>query len=133
MKDIDELNIPEDRKYAADHEWISAAAPYRVGVSDFAQDQLGDLTYVELAEVGKAISAGGEFGSLESIKSVSTLYLPVSGKIVAVNPTLQDDPGLVNTAPYGEGWLVEIEPDDPSSLDSLMDAAHYLQAIKDNA
>ncbi|MCD8139989.1 MAG: glycine cleavage system protein GcvH [Planctomycetaceae bacterium] len=132
MKAFDELNIPADLKYAKDHEWIAAAAPFRVGISDFAQDQLGDLTYVEFPEVGADIGVGGEFGSLESIKSVSTLFLPVAGKIVAVNDALADDPGLVNRDPYGEGWLVEIAPADAAGLDALMDADTYLQHVKDN-
>ncbi len=132
MKAFEELNIPGNLKYAKDHEWIATAAPYRVGISDFAQDQLGDLTYVELPEVGADIGVGGEFGSLESIKSVSTLFMPVAGKIVAVNEALQDDPGLVNREPYGDGWLVEIAPADAAGFDNLMDADTYLQHLKDN-
>ncbi|MCD8349242.1 MAG: glycine cleavage system protein GcvH [Planctomycetaceae bacterium] len=132
MKAFDELNIPGDLKYAKDHEWIASADPHRVGISDFAQDQLGDLTYVELPEVGADIAMGGEFGSLESIKSVSTLFLPVAGKVIAVNEALQDDPGLVNRDPYGDGWLVEIAPADAGGFSGLMDADTYLQHLKDN-
>ena len=132
MKDIDELSIPDDLRYAKDHEWVSAAAPYRVGISDFAQDQLGDLTYVELPESGAEVKMGDEFGSLESIKSVSTLFIPLDAKIIAVNEALQDDPGLVNRDPYGEGWLVEIEPLDPSQFGALMDGATYKSHLEQN-
>lgn len=131
MKNFDELVFAPDRKYAKDHEWIGAAAPHRVGVSDFAQDQLGDLTYIELPEVGRDIEAGGEFGSLESIKSVSAVYLPVAGKITAVNSALEADPGLVNRDPFGEGWLVEIAPADASQLNALMDAEAYKKHVQE--
>ena len=132
MKDINELLFSDQVKYAKDHEWVSTGAPHRVGISDFAQDQLGDLTYVELPEVGRVVGMGDEFGSLESIKSVSTLFLPVSGKIVAVNELLADDPGLVNRDPFGDGWLVEVEPSDPSQFSALMTAEVYREHIKDN-
>ncbi len=132
MKSFDELIFSDACKYAKDHEWIATSAPCRVGVSDFAQDQLGDLTYVELPETGRVIEAGGEFGSLESIKSVSSLFLPVAGKIVAVNEALQADPGLVNRDPFGEGWLVEIEPSDLSQMDALMDAEAYKKHVQEN-
>lgn len=133
MKDFSELNIPTQFKYAKDHEWVSPAAPYRIGISDFAQDQLGDLTYVELPEVGRELALGDEFGSLESIKSVSSLYTPLAGKIVAVNESLNDDPGLVNRDPYGDGWLIEVEPTDVGQLDNLMTGEVYKQHVKDNA
>ncbi len=133
MKELNEISIPGELKYAADHEWVSPAAPHRVGVSDFAQDQLGDITYAELPEVGASFAAGQEFGTLESIKSVSSLYLPVAGKVTAVNEALRDDPGLVNREPYGGGWLLEIEPADKAALDGLMSAESYLKHLKDNA
>ena len=125
MKGLDEIAIPAELRYAKDHEYVSSDAPHRVGVSDFAQDALGDLTFVELPDVGKTFAAGAEFGSLESIKSVSSLFLPVSGKVIAVNSALADDPGLVNREPYGEGWLIEIELSNPAELDALMDAEAY--------
>ena len=133
MKELTEMHLPNSVKYAKDHEWVAVAAPYRVGVSDFAQDQLGDITFAELPEVGKKLAKGEEFGSLESIKSVSSLYLPIGGVILAVNDALNDDPGLVNRDPYGDGWLVEIQPDQPAQLGELMDAAAYRQSLKDNA
>ena len=125
MKKLEEIAVPDGLRYAKEHEWLSPAAPFRIGVSDFAQDQLGDITYVELPEKGTDFLAGREFGSLESIKSVSSLYLPVDGRILAVNESLRDDPGLVNRDPYGEGWLVEIQLVDPGQALSLLDAAAY--------
>ncbi len=133
MKDFSELVTPPELRYAKDHEWISPKAPHRVGVSDFAQDQLGDLTYAELPDVGKVLAAGDEFGSLESIKSVSSLYAPVGGKVVAINENLRDDPGLVNRAPYGDGWIIEVEPADAGQFAALMDGEAYLKHIKDHA
>ena len=132
MKDISELTLPATVRYDKDHEWVAVSAPHRVGVSDFAQDQLGDLTFVELPAVGDAVTKGAEFGSLESVKSVSSLYSPVDGKVTAVNEALQDDPGLVNRDPYGEGWLIEVELSDRGQLDALMDADSYTQHLKDN-
>ncbi|MDR2390651.1 MAG: glycine cleavage system protein GcvH [Planctomycetota bacterium] len=129
MKKPAEIVIPETLRYAKDHEWMSLIAPFRVGVSDFAQDQLGDITYVELPEPGAAFAAGQEFGSLESIKSVSPLYLPADGKVAAINERLRDDPGLVNQDPYGAGWLVEIELFRPEQAALLMDAAAYRRHI----
>lgn len=125
MKDLDEIAIPANLKYAKDHEWITAAAPFRVGVSDFAQDQLGDITFAELPETGRTVAKGEEFGSLESIKSVSSLYSPVAGKVTAVNGALQDDPGLVNRDPYGEGWLIELDPLPAADFAGLMEADAY--------
>lgn len=133
MKDFSELNLPTQFKYAKEHEWISPVAPYRIGISDYAQDQLGDLTYVELPEVGAAIDKGDEFGSLESIKSVSTVYMPVGGKVIAINESLEDDPGLINRDPYGEGWLIEIEPADQGEFGELMAGNQYADFVKENA
>ena len=132
MKDIDELAFPAQFKYAKEHEWISPSAPHRIGISDFAQDQLGDLTYAELPEIGRKMSAGDEFGSLESIKSVSSLYMPIAGTVTAVNENLADDPGLVNRDPYGDGWLIEIEPGDAGQIDSLMNSDAYSRFVRDN-
>lgn len=112
-------------RYTQDHEWISTVSPYKVGISDFAQEQLGDITFVELPEVGAVLKRGGEFGDIESTKSASSLYSPVDGTVVAVNTALENDPGLVNTAPYDKGWLIEVAPDDPAQVDALMDAAAY--------
>ena len=129
MKDINELQFPDNVKYDSEHEWITTSAPYRIGVSDFAQDQLGDLTYAELPEVGATFAKGDEFGTLESTKSVSPLFSPVGCKVVAINEALSDDPGLPNTDPYGKGWVIEVELTNPAELDELMDAAAYKQFL----
>lgn len=118
-----DTHIPSDLRYTSEHEWISTAAPWRIGVSDYAQQALGDLTYVELPAVGDSFEKGAEFGTLESTKSVSPLYMPVSGTIIAVNEALADAPELVNQSPYTDGWIVEIESAD--GLDTLLDAAGY--------
>ena len=102
-------NIPAELRYSEDHEWISTSAPWKIGVSDYAQNALGDLTYVELPSVGDTFEKGQEFGTLESTKSVSPLFMPVAGTIKAVNEALVDAPEKVNQDPYGEGWLIEIE------------------------
>ena len=133
MKDLNDIALPSELHYAESHEWIAAAAPFRIGVTDFAQDALGDITFVELPDAGKTFAKGEEFGSLESIKSVSAVYLPAAGKIIAVNPLLADDPGLVNRDPYGDGWLVEIEPSDPAASSALLPADRYLAHLKEQA
>ena len=133
MKEINELVLPEDLKYAQDHEWARLEGDrIRIGISDFAQDQLGDITFVELPGVGDTFSKGDEFGTLESTKAVSELYMPISGEVLEVNTVLEDDPALVNSDPYGNGWMVLIKPDDPGELDELMGRAAYLEALKDH-
>lgn len=132
MKNFEELILPKELRYAKDHEWVLPTAPHRIGVSDFAQDQLGDITFAELPAVGKTVAVGEEFGSLESIKSVSSLFSPVSGTSVAVNGALEDDPGLVNREPYAGGWLVEVELANPADLDNLMDGETYQSHVKES-
>jgi glycine cleavage system H protein len=113
---------PEDLKYTAEHEWLKAGSdgPVRVGITDFAQDQLGDIVYVQLPDVGAAVRAGDPCGELESTKSVSDLFAPVNGTVTAVNEALADQPDLVNSDPYGEGWMfeVQLEGDTPQLLDA---------------
>ena len=118
---------PEDLKYTAEHEWLKAGSdgPVRVGITDFAQDQLGDIVYVQLPEVGTAVRAGDSCGELESTKSVSDLFAPVNGTVTAVNEALADQPDLVNSDPYGEGWLLDIEVADAAEVAALMDADAY--------
>ena len=118
---------PEDLKYTAEHEWVKAdgEAPVRVGITDFAQDALGDIVYVQLPEVGTAVRAGDACGELESTKSVSDLFAPVNGTVTAVNEALADQPDLVNSDPYGEGWLLDIEVEDAAEVAALMDAETY--------
>lgn len=118
---------PEDLKYTAEHEWLKAGeeGPVRVGITDFAQDQLGDIVYVQLPEVGSAVRAGDACGELESTKSVSDLFAPVNGTVTAVNEALADQPDLVNSDPYGEGWLLDIDVEDAAEVTALMDADAY--------
>ena len=118
---------PEDLKYTAEHEWVKAdgEAPVRVGITDFAQDALGDIVYVQLPEVGSTVRAGDACGELESTKSVSDLFAPVNGTVTAVNEALADQPDLVNSDPYGEGWLLDIEVEDAEEVEALMDAETY--------
>ena len=118
---------PEDLKYTAEHEWVKAdgEAPVRVGITDFAQDALGDIVYVQLPEIGSAVRAGDACGELESTKSVSDLFAPVNGTVTAVNEALADQPDLVNSDPYGEGWLLDIDVEDTAEVEALMDAETY--------
>jgi glycine cleavage system H protein len=118
--------IPENLRYTAEHEWVAPGdGPVRVGITDFAQDALGDIVYVQLPEPGTDVAAGDAFGEVESTKSVSEIYAPLSGRVTARNEALADSPDLINTDPYGEGWLVELEPGDPASLSQLLDADGY--------
>ncbi len=119
--------IPEDLRYTAEHEWVQprSGAPLRIGITDFAQDALGDIVYVQLPDLGTEVTAGDSFGEIESTKSVSEVYAPVSGKVVARNDQLTEAPELINSDPYGAGWLVEIEPTDPGRVDELLDADAY--------
>ncbi|WP_328994588.1 glycine cleavage system protein GcvH [Kribbella sp. NBC_01245] len=124
---------PEDLKYTAEHEWVKTGeGPTRVGITDFAQDALGDIVYVQLPEVGAKVRAGDSCGELESTKSVSDLYAPVNGTIVAVNEALSDQPDLVNSDPYGEGWLLDIDVEDPEEVEALMDAETYQGQLEQN-
>lgn len=120
---------PDDLLYTSEHEWLrrpgEAEGSVRVGITHFAQDALGDIVYVSLPEVGDTIEAGSTCGELESTKSVSDVYAPVSGEVVARNDSLDATPELVNNDPYGGGWLFEVAPSDPGQLDGLLDAATY--------
>jgi glycine cleavage system H protein len=120
------MQIPDDLRYSNDHEWARASERVvRVGITDYAQDALGDVVFVDLPTVGTQVSAGGAIGEVESTKSVSEIYAPVSGTITAVNETLTDTPESVNADPYGEGWICEITTTDGSEFDELLDAARY--------
>ncbi len=131
MKAIEELNFPSDVKYTDDHEWAKIEGDLvRVGISDYAQDQLGEIVFVEMPEIGDTFGQGDEFGSVESVKAVSEIFLPIAGEIVGVNSELEDAPELVNTDCYGKGWLVKIKPEDLSQMDSLKDQAAYLEMLK---
>lgn len=123
------MNVPEDLKYTSDHEWVRAEGDrLRVGITDFAQDALGDVVFVGLPEVGAEVTAGAVCGEVESTKSVSEIYAPVSGVVVEVNAAVSDNPEQVNVDPYGDGWMFVIEPS-PGSSDGLLDAATYSDAI----
>ena len=122
------MNVPEDLRYSSDHEWARTAdGRIRVGITDFAQDALGDVVFVDLPTPGTTVESGGLIGEVESTKSVSEIYAPVAGEVVAVNASLADAPEQLNADPYGDGWICEIVPSDPSALDSLLDAAGYRQ------
>ncbi|MEI2809971.1 MAG: glycine cleavage system protein GcvH [Nocardioides sp.] len=123
--------FPEDVKYTSEHEWVRPdSATVRVGITDYAQDALGDIVYVSLPEVGDTLTAGDVCGELESTKSVSDIYAPVSGEVTARNDALDATPELVNTDPYGGGWLIEVTLSNPSELDGLMDAAAYQASVE---
>ena len=125
------MEFPDDVRYTKDHEWARAeGAKVKIGITDFAQDALGDVVYVDLPEVGAAVHADQPFGEVESTKSVSDVLSPVSGTIVDKNPLIEDAPELVNQQPFGQGWLVVIEPSDLSDLDHLMDAAAYRSLVE---
>lgn len=126
------MTTPEELRYTEEHEWVAVreGSLVRVGITEYAQDQLGDVVFVDLPEVGKQVGAGDPFGEVESTKSVSELFAPVDGEIVAVNSAVADSPELVNSDPYGEGWLVEIRLDDPAGLEALLEAEAYQALIK---
>ena len=131
MKEIQDLNLPEELKYSKDHEWAKQEnGNIRMGIDDYAQDQLGEIVFVEMPEAGDAVSQGDELGSLESVKAVSEFYAPVSGEVVKVNEELEDSPELVNQSCYDNGWIVEIKPDDLSELENLMDKKAYYDMLK---
>jgi glycine cleavage system H protein len=122
--------IPDDLRYTAEHEWVAPADPpttVRVGITHFAQDALGDIVFVQLPEAGAAVEAGQALGEVESTKSVSEIYAPVTGTVVGRNEQLAHEPELINSDPYGAGWLVEIEPAEPADVEDLLDAAGYAE------
>jgi len=124
------VEYPDDLRYSREHEWArSENGRVRVGITDFAQDALGDVVYVDLPEAGTKVTAGQPFGEVESTKSVSDVFAPVSGTIVERNGALEGRPELVNEHPYGDGWLVAIDPSDPSELDQLLDPAAYREHV----
>ncbi|WP_247001418.1 glycine cleavage system protein GcvH [Halosolutus gelatinilyticus] len=124
------FETPEDRRYLESHEWaLETNGVVRVGITDFAQDELGDVVFVELPDEGDAVTQEEEFGVIESIKAVSDLYAPVSGEVVSINETLFDSPELVNDDPFGEGWMLEIEPDDAAEIDDLLSPDEYESQI----
>lgn len=130
MKEINEVSLPDDLRYAETHEWARLEGDIvRVGITDYAQDRLGDITFVELPQLGESFSKGEQFGTVESTKAVSEIFVPVGGEILTVNADLVDSPGLVNDDPYGAGWIIEIKPDHPEDLESLMNSAAYREML----
>ena len=125
------MNVPDDLRYTKDHEWVRVEeGRARVGITDYAQDALGDVVFVQVPNVGETVASGASFGEVESTKSVSDVYAPLSGTVVEVNDDLADAPQRLNEDPYGEGWLCVIELSDPSEVDGLMDAAAYRALIE---
>ena len=124
-------NIPNELKYTQSHEWVSREANgnARIGITDHAQEALGDLVFVELPAVGDEIDQGDSIAVVESVKAASDIYAPVTGEVVAINEDLEDDPGLTNNDPYGDGWLFEVTLSDESELDGLLDAAAYEESL----
>ena len=122
------MNVPEDLRYSTDHEWVRVTGSrVRVGITDYAQDALGDVVYVDLPEVGRTLGAGEPLGEVESTKSVSEIYAPIAGTVVAVNTELADAPERLNQDPYGEGWICELEAAEPDGGGALLDASGYRQ------
>lgn len=127
------MNTPKELRYSEEHEWVKVEGnEVRIGITDFAQSELGDIVFVELPEVGDEITADEPFGSVESVKTVSELYAPISGKVIAINEDLDDSPEFVNESPYEKAWMIVIEPSDLSEVDKLMSAEEYETMVKED-
>jgi len=126
------MKFPENLKYTKDHEWIRVEGDVAyVGITDYAQNQLGDIVFVDVSTEGDTVEAESVFGSIEVVKTVSDLFMPVTGEVLEVNEALDDDPSLVNTDPYGQGWIIKISPSDVGQIDQLLDAAAYRSIINE--
>ena len=124
------MNIPEDLRYSKEHEWVRVEGDTAViGISDFAQGELGDIVFVEVETEGESMGKDEVFGSIEAVKTVSDLFMPVGGEIIAFNEELESDPEKINSDPYGTGWIIKVRMDDPSALDELMDAGAYGELV----
>lgn len=124
------MNIPQNLKYTKDHEWVLVEGDIAtIGITDFAQGELGDIVYVEIETEGETLSQEEVFGSVEAVKTVSDLFMPISGEIIEFNGALESSPEVVNSDPFGDGWMIKVKVSDPSELDSLMDATAYLELI----
>lgn len=131
MKEINELDLPDDLRYTEDHEWARVKGEnVTIGVSDYAQNQLGDIVFVEMPRSGESFKKGDEFGTVESVKAVAELYMPVDGEVIQVNQALEDAPELLNQSPYGDGWIIEVKPDDISQLEVIMDKDAYVKLLE---
>ena len=125
-------NVPQDLRYTEQHEYVKASdvpGVFYVGITDYAQGELGDVVFVELPSAGQSFDASASFGTIEAVKAVSDLYMPVAGEVVEANGALDANPAAVNSDPYGEGWMIKIQPADPDSVNGLLDAAQYEQLI----
>ncbi len=128
------MEFPVELKYTEEHEWVLVEDELvTVGITDFAQDSLGDIVFVELPEIGTMVVAGKPFGVVESVKAVSDIYAPISGEVVEVNEELPDSPETLNTSPYEDGWMVKIKPSDPSQLEDLLDADDYAAFVEESS
>ena len=128
------MSVPEDLQYTSEHEWISVEGEMaKVGITDHAQSELGDVVYVELPAPGKSLKAKDSFGTVESVKALSDLYSPISGEVKLVNEALEDAPELVNEDPYGKGWMIQIRLEDPADLEGLMSAEAYLEYLEEES
>ncbi|MGA9173660.1 MAG: glycine cleavage system protein GcvH [Thermoactinomyces sp.] len=127
------MNLPKELRYSEEHEWVGRLEgnKVRIGITDFAQSELGDIVFVELPEAGTELKAGEPFGSVESVKTVSELYAPVSGKVLEVNASLEGSPENVNDSPYEDGWMIVVEMADPSELENLLDAEGYEKLVSE--
>ncbi|ADC49081.1 glycine cleavage system protein H [Alkalihalophilus pseudofirmus OF4] len=126
-------NVPKELKYSEEHEWVKVEDDkVRIGITDFAQSELGDIVFVELPEVGDDIEANEPFGSVESVKTVSELYAPISGKVVEINEELDDSPEFVNESPYEKAWMIVVEPKDSNEVDKLMNDSQYAEMISED-
>lgn len=124
------MNFPENLKYTADHEWIKVEGDTAlVGITDYAQKELGDIVFVDVTSEGETLSSGEVFGNIEAVKTVSELMLPAGGEVLELNPALADNPALVNSDPYGEGWIIKVKLSNPAEVNALMDAAAYKAQI----
>ncbi|MBI1306520.1 MAG: glycine cleavage system protein GcvH [Bacteroidetes bacterium] len=124
------MNFPDSLKYTKDHEWVKVEGDVAViGITDFAQSELGDVVFVEIETEGETLDSEATFGTVEAVKTVSDLYMPVSGEIIEVNSGLEGNPENVNTDPYGSGWMIKVKMSDPSQVDALMDAAAYTEMV----
>ena len=125
------MQLPDDLRYSSDHEWVRLEnGQLRLGITDYAQDALGDVVFVEIPEVGMQVDAAAKVSEVESTKSVSDIYAPVAGTVIAVNDSLSDSPERLNDDPYGDGWICIIEPSDPNSVDALLDVDGYRRLIE---
>ncbi len=131
MKEINELDVPDDLYYTEDHEWVRVKGEnVTIGVSDYAQDQLGDIVFVEMPVSGDQFKKGDEFGTVESVKAVAELYMPIGGEVIQTNQALEDAPELLNQSPYAEGWILEIKPEDASQLEAILSKEAYLKLLE---